>query len=80
MSRGGLPAGAGSGYVYDWIRQRQKASEENRKQKKKQKRKVKKLTKKKRKERHGEPNKIERVVKGIERRFEEEKKHLHGTK
>lgn len=47
MPRGGLPPGAEAGYVYDWIRQRQKREEENRRQKRKLKKKVTKLTKKK---------------------------------
>jgi methyl coenzyme M reductase subunit C-like uncharacterized protein (methanogenesis marker protein 7) len=77
LPRGGLPPGAEAGYVYDWIRQRQKREEENRRQRRKLKKKVKKLTKKRKKERRREPNKIVKAIKGVERRIEEEKKHLH---
>lgn len=77
MPRGGLPPGAEAGYVYDWIRQRQKREEENRRQRRKLKRKVKKLTKKRKKERHREPNKIVKAIEGVERRLEEEEKYLH---
>jgi hypothetical protein len=79
LQRGGLPPGAESGYVYDWIRQRQKREEENRRQRRKPKKKVKKTTGKRKKERRREPNKIAKAIEGVERRLEEEKKHLHKT-
>jgi len=44
LGRGGLPAGAGIGYVYDWLRQRQRKANEQRKKSKKLKKKIKKLT------------------------------------
>jgi len=80
LPRGGLPSGAGSGYVYDWIRQRQNQREKNRRQRKKLKKKVKKLTKNRKKGRRKEPNKIVKAVENVEKRFEEEKKRIHGMK
>jgi hypothetical protein len=80
LPRGGLPPSAEAGYAYDWIRQRQKSEEENRKQRRKLKKKVKKLTKKRKNERPREPNKIVKAIEGVERRLEEEKKHLHKIK
>jgi hypothetical protein len=76
LSRGGLPPGAEAGYVYDWIRQRQKREEENRRQRRKLKKKVKKLAGKRKRERRRGQNKIVKAIEGVERRFEEEKKHL----
>jgi hypothetical protein len=76
LSRGGLPPGAGSGYVYDWIRQRQKREEENRRQRRKLKKKVKKTTGKRKKEKRREPNKIVKAIEGVEKHLEEEEKRL----
>jgi hypothetical protein len=50
LGRGELPAGAGIGYVYDWLR-RQRKADEQRKKSKKLKKKIKKLTKGRKKER-----------------------------
>jgi hypothetical protein len=45
VRREGLPSGAQSGYVYDWIRQRQRRADEEKKRKRKVGRKIKKVTK-----------------------------------
>jgi hypothetical protein len=78
MPRGGLPQGAGSGYVYDWIRRRQNQSEENRRQRRKMKKRIKKRTMKRKKERQGEPNKLSKAIENFERRIKE--KNLQGIK
>jgi hypothetical protein len=54
LGRGELPAGAGIGYVYDWLRQRQRKANEQRKKSKKLKKKIKKLTKGRKKEKRRE--------------------------
>ncbi|MGA3192369.1 MAG: hypothetical protein ABSD73_07630 [Candidatus Bathyarchaeia archaeon] len=76
MQRGGLPPGAETGYVYDWIRQRQKREEENRRQRRKLKEKVKKPAGKRKKERCKTPSKIVKAVEGVERRLGEDEKRL----
>jgi ATPase subunit of ABC transporter with duplicated ATPase domains len=80
LPRGGLPSGAVSGYVYDWIRQRQNQSEKNRRQRKKLKKKVKKLTKRSKKGRRKEPSKMVKAIGNVEKRLEEEKKYIHAIK
>lgn len=80
MPKSGLPSGAGSGYVYDWIRQRQNQCEKDRRRRRKLKKKVKKLTNNKKKGRRKEPNRIVKVVESVEKRLEEEKKHIQGIK
>jgi len=80
LSRGGLSPYAGSGYAYDWVRQRQKQTEENRKKKKKLKKKIKKLSKKSKVVKRKEPNKIVRAIENVEKRVEQEKRHLEGIK
>lgn len=77
MGRGGLPPGAGIGYVYDWLRQRQRKVDEQRKKSKKLKKKIKKLTKGRKKEKRKERNQI---VGSVKRRLEEEEGHPERIK
>jgi predicted transcriptional regulator len=74
LRRGGLPPGAGAGYVYDWLRQRQRKAEEQKRRSKKLKRKIKKLTKGKRKERCKGLNKIEKPVVKVKKHLEEKER------
>jgi uncharacterized protein HemX len=75
-----MPSGAGAAYIYDWLRQRQKQTEENRKKKRKLKKKIKKLSKKRKLVKRKEPNKIVRAIENVEKRIEQEKRHLEGIK
>jgi hypothetical protein len=75
LPRGGLPPGAEIGYVYDWLRQRQRKTEEERKRKK-----IKKLAKRTGKIKHKELNRIVKTVENVKKHLEEEKKHLERVK
>ncbi len=80
MRRGGLPPGAGAGYVYDWLRQRQRKTEEQKKPSKKLKKKIKKLTKGKRKEKCKGLNKAEKPVVKVKKHLEENARALDRPK
>lgn len=80
VRRGGLPSGAQSGYVYDWLRQRQRRADEEKKRKRKLRRKIKKVTRRRKGDRHKEPNKIVNAIENVEKRLKEEKRHLEGVK
>jgi len=75
-----LSSDAGWGYVYDWIRRRQNQSEENRKRKRKLEKKAKRLTKNRKKGRRRKPRRTVKTVGNVEKRLEEEKKRIRGTK
>jgi hypothetical protein len=62
LGRGGLPTGGGIGYVYDWLRQRQRKANEQRKKSKKLKKKIKKLTKGRKKEKRREKTRQSEVL------------------
>jgi hypothetical protein len=79
LSRG-LPPGAGAAYAYDWVRQHQRQAEENRKKNRKLKKKARKLSKKRKMVKCKEPNKIVRAIENVEKRLEQEKRHLEGVK
>lgn len=80
MQRGGLRPGAQSGYVYDWLRQRQRRADEEKKRKRKLRRKIKKVTRGRKGDRHKEPNKIVKAIENVEKRLKEEERHLEGVK
>jgi len=77
LGRGGLPAGGGIGYVYDWLRQRQRKANEQRKKSKKLKKKIKKLTKGRKKEKRREKN---QTVGSSRKRLEEKEGHHERIK
>lgn len=77
LARGGLPAGAGIGYVYDWLRQRQRKANEQRKKSKKLKKKIKKLTEGRKKEKRREKN---QTIGSTKKRLEEEEGHHERIK
>jgi IS5 family transposase len=80
LSRGGLPPGAQTGYVYDWLGQRQRKTEKQKKRKRKLRKRISKLSKAKKKARSNSMSKIRRTVENTVKRFEEEKRHLEGIK
>ncbi len=80
MGRGGLPPGAGVGYVYDWLRQRQRRTEEQKKRNKKLRKKIRKLTKGRRKNRRKGPHITKRTNVKVKKNIEEEERHRERTK
>lgn len=80
MRRGGLPTGAEAAYVYDWLRQRRRKAEEEKKRRGKLRKKIEKRSKKRRKDRRKEPSKILETSGNVKKRLKEEKKHLEGIK
>jgi len=71
VGRGGLHSGGGIGYAYNWLRQRQRKADEQKKKSKKLKRKIKKLTKGRKKERRRQP----RQAPGSNKKSLEEERH-----
>jgi hypothetical protein len=80
LSRGGLPRGAETGYVYDWLRQRQRRTEKAKKRKRKLRKKINKLSKVRKKARPDRVGRIRGTVENAVKRLEEEKRHLEGIK
>ena len=80
MRRGGLPTGAEAAYVYDWLRQRRRKAEGEKKRRGKLRKKIEKRSKKRRKDRRKEPNKILETSENVKKRLKEEKKHVGGIK
>jgi seryl-tRNA synthetase len=79
LSRG-VPPGAGAGYAYDWLRQRQRNAEKAKKRKKKLRKKINKLSKARKKAGLDRVGRIKRTVENAVKRLEEEKRHLEGIK
>jgi hypothetical protein len=77
LGRGGLPAGAGIGYAYDWLRQRQRKADEQRKKSKKLKKKIKKLTKRRKKEKRRDEK---QTIESTKKRLDEEEGHRERIK
>jgi hypothetical protein len=80
LGKGGLPPGAETGYVYDWLRQRQRRTEKEKKRKRKLRKKISKLARVRKKARPNRVGKIKRTVENAVKRLEEEKRHLEGIK
>jgi hypothetical protein len=79
LSRG-VPPHAGSGYSYDWQRQHQKQIAEKKKKNRKAKKKMNKMLRERKLAKRKEPSRIVRAVEGVEKRIEQEKRHLEGIK
>jgi hypothetical protein len=77
LGRGGLPAGGGIGYVYDWLSKRQRKANEQRKKSKKLEKKIKKLTEGRKKEKRREKN---QTIGSTKKRLEEKEGHHERIK